>query len=176
MFRSIWSRRRTSRGRRPARTVFPVADALEQRRLLSSGAAASPVVPPPAPANGQLAPAHVDLGEALKNDPTVATVQWAGHEALAKKGEWVAHFRGVRGTPAQQLAAVRSLLRFAPPGIAVQRTLGSDGLVLLTAPDAATYDQLRGVLRRAPGFDYVEPNTVEFQPAAVPNDPYYFYQ
>ena len=111
---------------------------LEPRRLLSVGAA---------------------------DDPALGLVTWNGEETYAMRGQWLAQFDGVTGTPAEQVAAVRERVAAAGLALDVADHLGADGLVLLQAPAEADAAALNDALAAVPGVLFTEPNFVD---VAVP--------
>jgi len=124
---------------------FPL-EALEPRRLLSLTAPAE--------------------------DPGLSPITWQGQESYAVRGQWLAQFDGVTGTPAEQVAAVGDRLAAAGLGLDVADHLGSDGLVLLRAPGEAGAGTLNDALAAVPGFRFAEPNFADVDlPGALAGTP-----
>ena len=106
----------------------------------------------------------------VADDRTVSPIEWGGQSTVARRGQWVARFDGVAGTPAEQVQAVGALLA---DGLHVAGHLGADGLVLVEVPadlaPVVAYESLSHV----PGLRFVEPNFVDGNGNAVPNDPHF---
>lgn len=111
-----------------------------------------------------------DSGSDLAEDPTVTAITWHDQETYAKKGQWLAQFDGVTGTPAEQISAIQGRVAGTGLDLAVADHLGSDGLVLLQAPGGPDYDALHQLLSAVPGYDFVEPNFVQIDPPGQPSD------
>src|SRR5262249_39669468 len=73
--------------------------------------------------------------------------------------------------PATQVQTVQQEVGPSGTGLTVGRQLGSDGLVLLQAPAATTYDQLCAELKGVASCGNIEPNINDLASSAVPNDP-----
>jgi hypothetical protein len=86
-------------------------------------------------------------------------------------GQWIVHFNNVTGTPAQQVQAVQNEVARLGAGITDLRQLGTDGLILLQAPAATTYDRLCVELNGMADCGSIEPNFDGMSATAVPNDP-----
>jgi subtilisin family serine protease len=114
---------------------------------------------------------HAAAGTDAADEGAIGHIQWHGQGAHVVKGEWIARFDGVSGTPTAQVATLNR--QFAGSSIHIQanRHLGLDGMVLIKAPGALSYQELVGVLDDVPGFRYVQPNFAEARLTDVPEDP-----
>src|SRR4051794_23103605 len=72
---------------------------------------------------------------------------------------WFARFAGIAGPADQQVGAIRDRIRYAGPDVQVRRSLGTDGLVLITTPPMSR-EQLGRELGGVPGYQYVAPAAV----------------
>jgi subtilisin family serine protease len=102
-----------------------------------------------------------------------AAVVWDGavHQAVA--GQWIAGFRSISGTPAQQASAIQQELNAGLPAdlhATVVTPLGVAGEVLIQVSTAVPEARVQSIANLA-NVSFVEPNSAEGAIDAVPNDP-----
>ncbi|HZL91929.1 MAG TPA: S8 family serine peptidase [Pirellulaceae bacterium] len=114
---------------------------------------------------------HAAAGTDAADAGAIGHINWHGQSAHVVKGEWIARFDGVSGTPTAQVATLNRQLAGSSIHIQASRHLGLDGMVLIKAPSALSYHDLAGVLDDVPGFRYVQPNFAEAQLTSAPEDP-----
>jgi subtilisin family serine protease len=104
-------------------------------------------------------------------------VDWQGNRVYAKGGQWILKVDNVHGRSAEQLAAVNAKLSDAGRNdVRATRTLGEDGLVLLSTPKGATFANLHASLKGLNGLKYIEPDQLLTTSATTTNDPYLSYE
>lgn len=136
--------------------------------ILEDGTLASAVTP----AGDWAAYLPGSVRDSLLADPSVQPITWQNQETFTMKGQWIAGFDSVSGSPKEQLVTIQNWL--ATTGIPFQATqqLGMDGVVLIQGPDDLGYTDLQAALGPLPGYQYVEPNLVQANAlTGIPTDP-----
>ncbi len=112
------------------------------------------------------------LEDRLAPAADIVQLSWNNETAPVYADEWIVQFDDVQGMPAAQISQITSRLQSQPLPLEVQKHLGADGLVLVKAPQGASYQQIVSALSPLGKVEQLEPNFV-LTAAMTPNDTRY---
>src|SRR5262249_12671842 len=108
--------------------------------------------------------------ETLESRLTPSAVDGAT-EWPAYPGQWIAQFRDVTGTAAEQISVIDGEVESLGAGLQVQSQLGADGLVLIVGPADMSDSAVTDVMSSLGTVEYVQPNFVLSPDSTFFNDP-----